>query len=71
MGLKRLGQAAQGVQRAVRGVEQRQIAQLGTAVKVALRKNISAYHDGFRLTSGLRSQNLLDFVHKWLAKNVE
>jgi len=34
--LKQLGQAARGGQRAVHGVEQRQIAQLGTAVKVAL-----------------------------------
>jgi hypothetical protein len=32
MGLKQLGQAARLVQRAVHGVEQRQIAQLGTAV---------------------------------------
>jgi hypothetical protein len=38
MGLKQLGQAARLVQRAVHGVEQRQIAQLGTAVNVALRK---------------------------------
>jgi hypothetical protein len=38
VGLKRLGKAARGVQRGVYGVEQRQIAQLGTAVKVALRK---------------------------------
>ena len=40
VGLKRLGQAARGVQRAVHGVEQRQIAHLGTTVKVALRKDI-------------------------------
>jgi hypothetical protein len=69
VGLKRLGQAAQGVQRAVRGVEQRQIAQLGTAVEVALRKFIAAHRHGFRLALGLRSQNLLDFIHNWLAKN--
>ena len=36
MGLKQLGQAARVVQRFVHDVEQRQIAQLGTAVKVAL-----------------------------------
>jgi hypothetical protein len=51
MGLKRLGQAAWGVQRAVHGVEQRQIAQLETAVKEALRKYITV---------------ILDFIHKWL-----
>jgi hypothetical protein len=68
LGLKRPGQAARGVQGAVHGVEQRQIAQLGTAVKVALRKHIAAHHHGFRLTSGLRSYTLLDIMHKWLAK---
>jgi hypothetical protein len=53
-GLKRFGQAAREVQRAALGVEQRrQIAQLETTVKVALRKDISAHHHGFRLTSGL------------------
>jgi hypothetical protein len=41
------------VQRVVHGVEQRQIAQLGTTVNVALRKNISAHHHFFRLTSKL------------------
>jgi len=55
VGLKRLGQAAKGVRRVVHGVEQRQTAQLGTAVKEALRKDVAAYHHGFRLTSGLRS----------------
>jgi hypothetical protein len=40
VGLKRLGQAAWGVKRDVHGVEQRQIAHLGTTVKVALRKDI-------------------------------
>jgi len=40
VGLKRLGEAAWGVQRGVHGVEQRQIAHLGTTVKVALRKDI-------------------------------
>jgi hypothetical protein len=68
VGLKRLGQAARGVQRGVHGVEQRQIAQLGTAFKVALRKDIAAHHHCFRLTSGLRSQNPLDFMQKWLAR---
>jgi hypothetical protein len=53
VGLKRLGQAARGIGRAVHGVEQRQIAQLLTAVEVALRKDIAARHHGFRLTSGL------------------
>ena len=38
MGIKQLGQAARVVQRAVHGVEQRQIAELGTTVNVALRK---------------------------------
>ena len=36
MGIKQLGQAAMVVQRVVHGVEQRQIAQLGTDVNVAL-----------------------------------
>jgi hypothetical protein len=53
MGLKQLGKAARVVQRAVHGVEQRQIAQLGTTVNVALRKNVAAHHHCFRLTSGL------------------
>jgi len=38
MGLKKLGRAARAVQRIVYGVEQRQIAQLGTTANVALRK---------------------------------
>jgi hypothetical protein len=41
MGLKQLGQAARVVQRIVHGVEQRQIAQLGTTVNAALRKKTS------------------------------
>jgi len=44
MGIKQLGQAARVVQRVVLGVEQRQIAQLGTAVNVALRKHVPAHH---------------------------
>jgi hypothetical protein len=51
VGLKQLGQAARVVQCAIHGVEQRQIAQLGTAVNVALRKNNAAYRHGFRLAS--------------------
>jgi hypothetical protein len=47
MGLKQLGQAARVVQRVVHGAEQRQIAQLGTAVNVALRKDASAHHHRF------------------------
>ena len=43
MGLKQLRQAAQVIQRAVQGVEQRQIAQLRTTVKVALRKDVAAH----------------------------
>jgi hypothetical protein len=53
MGLKMLGQAARVVHRVVHGVEQRQIAELGTAVNVALRKKNSAHHHCFRLTSEL------------------
>ena len=56
-----------GVQLVVHGVEQRQIAQQGTTVNVVLRKDIAAHHHCFRLTSGLRSQNPLDLIHKWLA----
>jgi hypothetical protein len=53
-GFKALGQASRVVQRAVHGVEQRQIAQLRTAVNVALRKDVaSSHHHCFRLTSGL------------------
>jgi hypothetical protein len=64
MGIKQLGQAARVVQRVVHGVEQRHIAQLRTTVNVALRKDVSAYHHCFRL---MRSKQLLDFMHKWLA----
>jgi hypothetical protein len=71
MGLKQLGKAARVVQRAVHGVEQRQIAELGTTVNVALRKNVAAHHHCFRLTSELCSWHLLDFMHKWLATNDE
>jgi hypothetical protein len=53
MGIKQFGQAARVVQRVVHGVKQRQIAQLGTTVNVALRKNVAAHHHCFRLTSGL------------------
>jgi hypothetical protein len=53
VGLKRLGQAARAVQRFVHGVEQRRIVQLGTAVNVALRKDVAAHHHCFRLTSEL------------------
>jgi hypothetical protein len=55
VGLKKLGQAARVVQRAVHGAEQRQIAQLVTAVNVALRKDVAAHHHCFRLTPGLWS----------------
>jgi hypothetical protein len=55
MGLKQLGQAACLVQRAVYGVEQRQIAQLGTTANVALRKNVAAPRHCFGSTSGLLS----------------
>jgi hypothetical protein len=53
MGLKKLGQAVRVVQLVVHRVEQRQIAQLGTTVNVAPRKNIAAHHHCFRFTSGL------------------
>jgi hypothetical protein len=55
MSFKQLGQAARVVQCAVHGVEQRQIAELGTAVNVALRKKIAAHHHCFRLTPELVS----------------
>jgi hypothetical protein len=44
--LKRLGQAARGVQRAVHCVEQRQIAQQGTAVNLVLSKRIGKNNEG-------------------------
>jgi hypothetical protein len=53
MGVKKLGQAARVVQRVAHGVEQGQIAQLGTTVNEALRIDVSAHHYCFRLTSGL------------------
>jgi hypothetical protein len=53
MGLKRLEQGARVVQRAVHGVDQRQIAQLGTTVNEALRKDVAAHHHCFRLTPKL------------------
>jgi hypothetical protein len=71
MGIKQLGQAARVVQRVVHGVEQRQIAQQRTAANVALRKDAAAHHHCFRLTSGLLSEQLLDFMHRWLATNDE
>jgi hypothetical protein len=53
MGLKQLGQVARVVQRVVYGVDQRQIAQLGTTVIEALRKDVAAHHHCFRLTPRL------------------
>jgi hypothetical protein len=44
VGLKQLEHAALGERRVVHQLEQRKIAQLGTAVKVALRKNIAILH---------------------------
>jgi hypothetical protein len=53
VGLKRLGQAARVVERAVHGIEQRQIAQLETTINVALRKNVAAHLHCFPLTAEL------------------
>jgi hypothetical protein len=53
MGLKQLGQADQVFQRVVHGVEQRQTAELGPTVNIALRKNVAAHQHCFRLTSEL------------------
>jgi hypothetical protein len=53
MGLKQLGQAARVVKRVVHGVELGQIAQLGTAVNLALRENVAAHRHCFRLSSEL------------------
>jgi hypothetical protein len=47
MGLKQLWQAARVVQDVVHAVEQRQIAQLGTTVNVALRKDVAAHNHCF------------------------
>jgi hypothetical protein len=52
MGLKQLGQASRVVQRVVLGVEQRQIAQLGTTANVALRENAVAHHHRFLIHVG-------------------
>jgi hypothetical protein len=69
VGLKQLGHAALGVRRDVHQLEQRQIAQPGTASNVALRKRIAVLYNEIRWASGSKSYNLLDFAHKWLAKN--
>jgi hypothetical protein len=53
MGLKKLEQAARVVQRAVYGVDQRQIAQLGTTVNEALRKDVAVHHHCLRLAPEL------------------
>jgi hypothetical protein len=53
MALKQLGQAVRVVLRVIYGVEQRQIADLGSTVNVALRKNVAAHLHFFRLTSEL------------------
>jgi hypothetical protein len=53
MGFKHLGQAARVILRVVHGVEQRQIAELGTTVNVALRKNVADHRHCFRFTSEL------------------
>jgi hypothetical protein len=47
VGLKPLLKAARAVERAVYGVEQWQIAQLGTTVNVALLKDVAAHHHYF------------------------
>jgi len=47
MGIQQLGQAARVVQHVVHGVEKRQIAQLRTAVNVALSKDVAAHHHCF------------------------
>ena len=44
VGLKRLELAARGVKRVIHGAEQRQIAQQGTTVDVAMRKDVAAHH---------------------------
>ena len=67
-GLKQLEHATLGTRRVVHQFEQRQIAQPGAAVKVALRKNTAVLHHEIRSTSGLNSQNPLDSAHTWLAK---
>jgi hypothetical protein len=51
MGLKQLGQAARVVLRGVHGADQRQIARLGTTVKVALRNVIAVHHHDIRMHS--------------------
>jgi len=43
------------VQLSVLGAEQRQVAQLGMTVNVALRTNVAAHQHCFRLTPGLWS----------------
>jgi hypothetical protein len=59
-----------GVQSGVNGVEQRQIAQLGSTAKVALRKDITAHQHDIRWTSRLQARNLMDFAYNWLARKI-
>jgi hypothetical protein len=56
--LEELGNAALGVRRVVHQFEQRQIAQLETAVNVALRNNTAVLHHDIRWESGLKTRNL-------------
>jgi hypothetical protein len=55
VGLKELKHTALEVRRVVHQLEQRQIVQLGTAVKVALRKKIAVLHHNVLWTSGLNN----------------
>ena len=64
VGLKQLGHEAMGVRRDIHHLEQRQIAQPETAVKLALRKIISVLHREVQWMSELKYLNLLDFTHK-------
>jgi hypothetical protein len=53
-----------GFRRLVCELKQRQIAQLETAVKVALRDNTNVLYHGIRSAFGLKSQKLVDFAKK-------
>ena len=56
-GLKIVGQATRGIQRAVHGAKQRQIAQQGTTVDVALRKKCCCSSPWFSIDVGTSIPN--------------
>jgi hypothetical protein len=52
---------------AFHGVEQQQITQLGTAVKVVLRKDIAVHHHGYSIDVGIAIPESPGLCAQWLA----